>query len=131
MFKNAYFGKAYKTMETPELNKALEQPTPVLTEKQIKEAKRLEEGNESTLRKLAMAINILSIVLLVISVIVGCVMVGFALYKDPGEFYFGKFYLFVTPILPVLLLFLSLRTTAYFLFVFCDNAKNLREMNQK
>lgn len=115
-------------METPELNKAQEQPTPVLTEKQIKEAKRLEEGydektpeeNESTLRKLAKAINILSIVLLVISVIV-----GFALGMD------SEFYLFVTPILSALLLFLSLRTTAYFLFVFCDNAKNLREIAKK
>lgn len=100
-----------------------------LTEEQIREAQILAEGkrpnnqeqNESKLRKLSKTIDIISVVLLVIGICVGLFL---------GADYESIVLLIVT-ILSSFLLFISVKTTAAFLNVFCDNAKNLREIAKK
>lgn len=96
-----------------------------LTQKQILEAQMLKNGektnnpeqNEAKLRKLSKTIDIISVVLLVIGI-----FVGLFLWAD-----YENIVLFIVTILSSFLLFISFKTTAAFLNVFCDNAKALRE----
>lgn len=121
-----------------------------LTEEQIREAQMLAEGkrpnnpeqNEEKLRNLAKIVKAIGIVMLVISIIVAIAMIGN--YSSEMSVYEieAKYHSHVAPPVPptaqvivtvlsgLLIMFANFVTSA-FLNVFCDNAKNLREMNQK